>query len=100
MTGRYRSVSYWLRRALLYLTLTITALLMIVPFYWTVGTSLKLEKFIFASPPQWWPNPAILSHYIDVLTRIPFPRYFLNSVIVAFAATFGHVLFDTLAAYA
>src|SRR5215813_4679804 len=100
MVSRHKSAGYWLGRALLYIALTITALLMIVPFYWTVGASLKLEKFIFASPPQWVPNPATVSHYIDVLTRIPFPRYFLNSVIVAFAATFGHVLFDTLAAYA
>src|SRR5919206_218966 len=99
METQRKPTGYWLGRVLLYLTLTFTALLMIVPFYWTVGTSLKLEKFIFASPPQWLPNPATLMHYIDVLTRIPFPRYFLNSVVVAFAATSAHVVFDTLAAY-
>jgi ABC-type glycerol-3-phosphate transport system permease component len=100
MSSQSRSLTYWLGRGLLYLALAITALLMIVPFYWTVATSLKLEKFIFASPPQWLPDPLTLSHYIDVITRIPFPRYFLNSVAVAFAATLGHVVFDTLAAYA
>ncbi len=100
MSSRSRSATYWLGRLLLYLALTISSLLMIVPFYWTVATSLKLEKAIFAAPPQWLPDPATLSHYIDVITRIPFPRYFVNSLLVAFAATFGHVLFDTLAAYA
>jgi ABC-type glycerol-3-phosphate transport system permease component len=34
-----------------------------------------------------------------VLTRIPFLRYFTNSVIVAVITTLGHVFFDTLAGY-
>jgi multiple sugar transport system permease protein len=65
-----------------------------------VGSSLKLEQNVFASPPQWWPNPLTLQSYINVLTRIPFLRYFTNSVIVAVVTTLGHVFFDTLAAYA
>lgn len=87
-------------RLLLYLTLVLTSLAMVVPFYWTVTTSFKLEQFVFASPPQWWPKPFTLAPYRAVLTRIPFPRYFLNSVVVAAATTLGHVFFDTLAAYA
>jgi multiple sugar transport system permease protein len=73
---------------------------MIVPFYWSVGTSLKLEQFVFANPPQWWPNPITLQSYINILTRIHFFNYFLNSVFVSTAVTLGHVFFDTLAAYA
>lgn len=92
--------SYTFGRLLLYLVLIATSLLMIVPFYWTVGSSLKLEKFIFASPPQWWPNPLTIENYISVLTKIAFSRYFINSVFVAAVTTVGHVFFDTLAAYA
>ena len=87
-------------RALLYLALVGTSVLMMVPFYWSVGTSLKLEQFVFASPPQWWPSPVTFQNYVHVLTRIPFLRYFANSVLVAVATTLGHVFFDTLAAYA
>jgi len=87
-------------RTLLYLALIGSSFLMIVPFYWSVSTSLKLEQFVFANPPQWWPNPSTLENYVDVLTRIPFPRYFLNSVFVAVVTTLAHVFFDTLAAYA
>ncbi len=87
-------------RILLYLALCATSLLMLVPFYWSVGTSLKLEQFVFASPPQWWPDPLTFQNYVHVLTRIPFLRYFSNSVLVALATTAGHVFFDTLAAYA
>ncbi len=87
-------------RSLLYLVLIVSSLTMIVPFYWSVGTSLKLEQFVFASPPQWWPNPVSILSYINILTRIPFLNYFGNSVFVAVATTLGHVFFDTLAAYA
>jgi multiple sugar transport system permease protein len=95
-----KAFAFWFGRGLLYLTLISSSLLMVTPFYWMVTTSLKLEKFVYASPPQWWPDPLTLVHYTEVFTRIPFPRYFQNSVIVASLTTIGHVFFDTLAAYA
>ena len=95
-----KAFAFWFGRGLLYLILISSSLLMVTPFYWMVTTSLKLEKFVYASPPQWWPDPLTLVHYTEVFTRIPFPRYFQNSVIVASLTTLGHVFFDTLAAYA
>ena len=89
-----------LGRGALYLALTVSSLLMLLPFYWTVSTSFKLEQFVFANPPQWWPDPVTLQNYLYVLTRIPFPRFLFNSVFVAVAATLAHVFFDTLAGYA
>ena len=100
MKTRHTSFTKYFTRALPYLLLIASSLLMIVPFYWSVGTSLKLEKFVFVNPPQWWPAPISWLSYVNVLTRIPFLRYFSNSVFVAFATTLGHVFFDTLAAYA
>jgi multiple sugar transport system permease protein len=97
---RSRRFSFLFGRSTLYLALIVSSLLMLVPFYWMVTTSLKLERFVYASPPQWWPDPLVLIQYVAVLTKIPFLRYFFNSVIVAGTATLGHVLFDTLAAYA
>jgi ABC-type glycerol-3-phosphate transport system permease component len=87
-------------RILLYVVLIATSLMMIVPFYWSLSTSLKLEQNVFANPPQWIPNPLTFTNYIDVLTRIPFLRYFANSVFIAVVVTLGHVFFDTLAGYA
>lgn len=95
-----KSPQYILGRVGLYLALIVSSLVMIVPFYWSVGTSLKLEQYVFASPPQWWPNPLTIQNYISVFTKIRFYRYFLNSVFVSAVVTFAHVFFDTLAAYA
>jgi ABC-type glycerol-3-phosphate transport system permease component len=84
----------------IYLVLIVSSILMVVPFYWSVGTSLKLEQFVFANPPQWWPDPLTLQNYVAVFTKIHFYRYFFNSVFVAIITTLAHVFFDTLAAYA
>ena len=98
--SKRKSIPYIFGRMLLYVVLIGTSFLMIIPFYWSVGSSLKLEQNVFASPPQWWPDPLTFQSYINVLTRIPFLRYFTNSMIVAIVTTLGHVFFDTLAAYA
>jgi multiple sugar transport system permease protein len=98
--SRRKSLTYVLKRALLYLTLIASSILMVVPFYWSVSSSLKLEQFVFANPPQWWPDPLTLQNYLSVFTKIHFYRYFINSVFVAVVTTLAHVFLDTLAAYA
>jgi ABC-type glycerol-3-phosphate transport system permease component len=73
---------------------------MLVPFYWMVSTSLKLEADVFAYPPEWIPQPATLVHYVEVWTRLPFARFFFNSVFVAAVITLSNAFFATLAGYA
>lgn len=95
-----KSLSHVLGRSWIYLVLIVSSVLMIIPFYWSVGTSFKLEQNVFVNPPQWWPDPATLQNYVSVVTKIRFYQYFVNSVFVAVVTTAGHVFFDTLAAYA
>lgn len=98
--SRRKPLLYFFGRFWLYLILIVTSILMIIPFYWSVGTSLKLEQFVFANPPQWWPDPLTLENYVSVFAKIHFYRYFFNSVFVATVTTLAHVFFDTMAAYA
>jgi len=91
---------YYFGRFGIYFILVASSILMVVPFYWSLSSSLKLEQFVFASPPQWWPTPLTLQNYVSVFTKIHFQTYFLNSVFVALVTTLAHVFFDTLAAYA
>jgi multiple sugar transport system permease protein len=88
------------RRAGQYLVLAIFALLTVAPFYWAVSTSFKPSGDVFAYPPKWIPDPATIQNFLDVVTKIPFPRYFLNSVIVSGSIVTLNVLFGTAAAYA
>src|SRR6185369_4873047 len=85
----------WPRHA----TMLLVCFLMLIPFYWVVKTSLTGEN-IYAYPPRILPVDPHLFHYVDVWYLIPFPRYFLNSLIVTTMAICGNLLFNTAAAYA
>jgi multiple sugar transport system permease protein len=86
------------RRIGLYATLIVAALVMIVPFYWTLSTSFKLPGDVFSG--NLIPNPFTLENYQDVFRRLPFATYFLNSVIVSASIVGLNVVFGTAAAYA
>lgn len=68
------------------------------PIYWLVTASVKTEVLLYRTPPAWWFTP-VFDSYARVLFNIPFPRYFLNSLVVAAATTVGSVVLGALAAY-
>lgn len=87
-------------RALLYIVLIAAALAMIFPFIWMVLISLKPEAEVVHYPPQLWPNHWTLTSYRDVWSRIPFARFFLNSIVFAGGVTAISLFLDSLTAYA
>ena len=95
-----RPVGNLIAMGLAYLLLILTALSMFFPFYWMVSTSLKTEARVFAFPPEWIPNPAILDNYLYIFTELPFGLYVYNSLKVSSLWTLGVLLSSSLAAYA
>jgi ABC-type glycerol-3-phosphate transport system permease component len=85
----------WPRHAIM----VVVCILMLVPFYWVVKTSLTGEN-IYAYPPRILPTDPHLFNYVDVWYLIPFARYVLNSVLVSLIVIAGNLLFNTAAAYA
>ena len=79
--------------------MVVVCVLMLIPFYWVLKTSLTGEN-IYAYPPAIIPVDPHLFNYVDVWYMIPFPRYLLNSVIVTLMAVSGNLLFNTAAGYA
>lgn len=99
-TGRLgpRTPSGALWRGAGYVVLALTALTMMLPFLWMVATSLKPLSEVQSGhflPQEWKPG-----NYLEVLTKVPFGRYYFNSIFVALWVTFGQVLTSALAAYA
>ncbi len=43
-------------KGLIYILLVLLSLFMLVPFYWMVISSLKLNKDVFSIPMKWWPD--------------------------------------------
>lgn len=80
-----------------YIALTVGAIVMVAPFFWMLLTSLKEFRDIFSF--SIWPKKMVLDNYVEVLTRTEFPRWFLNSTIVAVSTTAAVLFFSSLVGY-
>ena len=89
-----------LARIMLYAVLAAGLLIVVGPFLWMALSSFKPEAEIRAVPPTWWPHAWTLDNYRQLFDRLNFPKYFLNSLIVAVVVTLGNLLFCSLLGYA
>lgn len=87
-----------------YVVLIIGALSMILPFLWMVTTSFKTLNAIFIQPKNWIqmfvPTTLVWQNYAEAWVKVPFGKFYLNSIIVGVAVTIGQVFTSSLAAYA
>lgn len=82
------------------IVLCLTGIVMLFPFIWMVFTSLKPPSEIFIYPPELFPRNWRFENYLEVWTAAPFGKFYINSVIIAAAITFGQLLTCSLGAYA
>lgn len=83
-----------------YLCLTLLAFFTVLPFVWTLSTSLKgPNETLYSFPPKFIPENPTLNSYKVVWTTLPIPRYFLNSVILAIFQVGLPVILCSLAAF-
>jgi multiple sugar transport system permease protein len=80
--------------------LAVLALAVAFPFIWMLLTSFKPESDIVQFPPRLWPVRWTLANYIDIWSRVPFARLFLNSILFAGGVTAVSLLLDSMTAYA
>jgi len=74
---------------------------MIIPFVWMLSTSFKGMNDVFNFPIEWIPNPFKLDGYKALFSgKVPFVRYFFNSVKVSAIALVGTFFSCTMAGYA
>lgn len=85
---------------LLVVSLSIIAVIWIIPMVWMLITSLKFEGRTITFPIQWIPRPFTLQSYRDLFERAPIIRWLFNSLITASLTTLGVLIIDSLAAYA
>ena len=85
--------------ALAYALLVFVGLLILLPLYWMVSTSLKDPSELFLIPPVWIPNPLRWENYREALTTLPFGRFALNTSIITVVSVIGQLLSSPLVAY-
>lgn len=83
-----------------YIILCLVASITILPFLWTLITSLKgPHDSVVAVPLQLIPQDPTLANYVRVWTQLPMANFFANSIIVSVSTTVLNVLITALAAY-
>jgi multiple sugar transport system permease protein len=88
-----------LLRWLVFVILTLGALVFTVPLLWTLSTSLKTSEEISQDPTRLVPLHPTLQNFPDAWHALPFPTFVANTVFVTLLATFGTVLSASLVAY-
>jgi multiple sugar transport system permease protein len=90
-------------KVVVYSFLVFFGLLVLIPFYWMVLTSLKSFDLIYTEtqPSLWVPfSEMVFKNYLNALDAAPYITYMANTVTVAFFATVGTVVTTILAGFA
>lgn len=95
-----RKVRRWVPRIALHLALGSASLMMVIPYLWALGASVKSRVEIFTPTPQWWPSAWQWSNYVDVFRYAPFEIYLLNTLIVVLGILVVQLVTITLAGFA
>jgi len=97
--GLTRRTSRIVSASLSYLLLIGGAVVILIPFFWMLSTSLKEKADVYKFPPEWIPNPMLWSNYPEALTTFPFPLYTMNTVTIVFFVLIGTLLSCSLASF-
>ncbi|TVQ13099.1 MAG: carbohydrate ABC transporter permease [Balneolaceae bacterium] len=88
------------KKLILYIILSLLAVIFVMPFLWMLSTSLKADQQIFTMPPVWIPETIVWSNYLRVFEVMPFFTYLYNTTLITGLTILGSVLSGSLVAYA
>lgn len=94
-----KRIKVGISKAIIYVLLTIGALMMAIPFLWMLSTSLKTEGAVFAIPPQWIPDKFMWSNYIQAVKQAGLIEGLINTLIIVVPTVSIGLFSCSLAAY-
>ncbi len=92
--------SFFSGKFIIYLILSLGAIIMVIPFIWMILTSIKTFGETTQIPPIIFPHIPQWKNYSEVLRSLPFGHFYLNTVISTVCKVFGQLVFCSMAAYA
>jgi multiple sugar transport system permease protein len=97
----HRFLDQFMKNKFVYIANATLTLLFLLPFVWTISTSLKKSKDIIKYPPEWVPSDVTFEHYNAIwhMNNNSFQNYLLNTVILTTLAVLIIVLIGGLAGY-
>lgn len=82
-----------------YVGMVITVAFFLVPLYFILITSVKVQSDIYSDPISWIPNPFAPENYSHVISTLNFGTYLRNSLIITTSLTIIEVTLGVLTAY-
>lgn len=83
-----------------YCLTTLIAIIVMIPFFWMLSTSLKNKGALMALPVEWIPKEPTVQAYAQVFTMFPFLKAAGNSILITVTYTLITVLSSSMAAFA
>ena len=88
----------------IYTMLFIIAVAMAFPLVFSIASSLKPLDELFRFPPKVFPDHPTFDNFSDLIVTmgqswVPFSRYLINTVLITFLGTLGHVIIASMAAF-
>jgi sn-glycerol 3-phosphate transport system permease protein len=83
-----------------YALLAALSFVLLFPLLYAISGSLMTAREISTYPPAFLPSQPRLNNFTDVLSALPIPRQYLNSMIVAGSVMVGQLVTSILSAYA
>jgi multiple sugar transport system permease protein len=71
----------------------------LLPWAWMISTSLKNPEELAVYPIVWIPSPIRWDNYMEAFRRAEFPRFLLNTILVALPSVIGALVSNALVAY-
>ena len=88
------------KKLLVVLILSVGALLMVLPYYWMIISSIKPPEELYTYPPRFYVAQPTFKPYYQLFTLLPMARSLFNSLFVAGSVTLSNMFFCSLAGYA
>jgi ABC-type glycerol-3-phosphate transport system permease component len=95
-----RSVKRWLGRFGLHLIAIVLGIILMLPFYWAVSSSLKVASEVRQIPPIWFPSVPQWHNYADVWRVRLWTDWVGNTIFITIVPTIGIIFSTSLAGYA
>ena len=85
---------------IVYAFLAFMAVVVLLPFYWMIITSLKSTTEIRATTQTFFPATIMWSNYVEVFRQFDFVTYLINTLVVGIISTIGTLVTTIFAAFA
>lgn len=94
------SATKFIVRTAVVLLLAVGAASMLLPVIWMALAAFKPLAEVMQVPPTFLPRSPTLQNFVSVFNRVPFKRYFFNSVLVSFIGVVSLTFTSAAAGYA